>query len=99
MSEAMIVLISAVALLVAVILIGLIMDREYLYAIFVSILVVIGVAVIFIFLDTFDKKTYYSAVCNETIYNVYEANDNYYLAETDAKIILPNCVLIENQND
>lgn len=45
------------------------------------------------------KQSYYTAICNETIYNVYEANGNYYLTETNARIILPNCVLIENQND
>ena len=45
------------------------------------------------------KQSYYTAVCDQTIYNVYEKDDNYYLTETDAKIILPNCVLIENSND
>lgn len=41
----------------------------------------------------------FTAVCNQTNYNVYEKDDNYYLTETNARIILPNCVLIENQND
>lgn len=42
---------------------------------------------------------HFTAVCDQTTYNVYEKGGNYYLTETNKKIILPNCVLIENSND
>ena len=55
--------------------------------------------VVFLTANLAEEIVYYKATCNEAIYSVYEANDNYYLTETNARIILPNCVLIENQND
>lgn len=60
--------------------------------------VVVFLCVLGIITEVFEK-TYYIADCNGIAYSVYEENNNYYLTETDAKIILPNCVLIENQSD